>query len=83
MEGWKMKKSDVLKLIPGTVVIHKRYGACLVKEVRLCKGELFGVQINPLSDEGKQQLRMDARVNFDAPFLNASIRDLSHVGAKK
>lgn len=71
-----MKTKDVLALEPGNIVMHSRYGECVVKEVMMCFGSLFGVQILPQSAGGKALLRHDAGVNDDMAFLEDSARRL-------
>lgn len=69
-----MKLTDVMKLKPGEEIVHTRYGECVVKEVMLSRGQLFGVLIVPNTDDGRVLLQRDSGV--DAPLLEDSIRRL-------
>lgn len=54
-----MKDEDALKLKANQKVIHRRYGVCIVKEVMIAQGELFGVIIRPDNQNGRDLLRSD------------------------
>jgi len=54
-----MKYEDAVKLKPEQKVIHRRYGVCIVKEVMMAQGELFGVVIRPDNQNGRDLLRAD------------------------
>jgi len=54
-----MKYEDAVKLKPEQKVIHRRYGVCIVKEVMMAQGELFGVIIRPDNQNGRDLLRAD------------------------
>jgi len=54
-----MKHEDAIKLKPKQKVIHRRYGVCIVKEVLMAQGELFGVVVRPDNQNGRDLLRTD------------------------
>ena len=54
-----MKHEDAMKLEPEQKVIHRRYGVCIVKEVMISRGALFGVVIRPDNQNGRDLLRTD------------------------
>jgi len=54
-----MKDEDAKKLEPGQKVIHRRYGVCIVKEVLVTRGVLFGVVVRPDNQNGRDLLRRD------------------------
>ena len=54
-----MKQEDAEKLKPKQKVIHRRYGVCIVKEVIMAQGELFGVVVRPDNQNGRDLLRSD------------------------
>ena len=71
-----MKNEDAQKLEAGQKVIHRRYGVCIVKEVMMSRGELFGVVIRPDNQNGRDLLRMDSEC--DVPdMLEDQTRNLS------
>lgn len=71
-----MKNEDALKLEPEQMVIHRRYGVCIVKEVMIAQGELFGVVIRPANQNGRDLLRTDC--GCDVPdMLEDQTRNLS------
>lgn len=55
-----MKHEDAEKLKPEQLVIHRRYGVCVVKEVMMAQGELFGVVVRPDNQNGRDLLRRDS-----------------------
>lgn len=72
----EMKNEDALKLEPEQIVTHRRYGVCIVKEVMLAQGELFGVVIRPANQYGRDLLRTDC--GCDVPdMLEDQVRNLS------
>jgi len=78
-----MKIEDAEKLETGQKVIHNRYGECSVKEVIISMGdtfgsmgELFGVVITPITETGRELLRLDC--GCDIPdYLEDSVRRIS------
>ena len=71
-----MKNEDALKLEPEQMVIHRRFGFCIVKEVMIAQGVLFGVVIRPANQNGRALLRTDSEC--DVPdMLEDQIRNLS------
>ena len=54
-----MKHEDAMKLEPKQKVIHRRYGVCIVKEVMMAQGELFGVVVRPDNQNGRDLLKSD------------------------
>ena len=71
-----MKTKDALKLENGQKVMHKRYGECIVKEVMISFGEIFGVVMTPATENGRMILRLDS--GTDIPdYLEDSIRQIS------
>ena len=54
-----MKQEDAMKLEPKQKVIHRRYGVCIVKEVLVSYGALFGVVITPANQNGRDLLKSD------------------------
>jgi len=59
-----MKVEDALKLKNGQKVIHRRYGVCIVQEVMIAQGELFGVVIRPANQNGRDLLRKDCECDI-------------------
>ena len=59
-----MKQEDAEKLEPRQVVIHRRYGVCVVKEVMMSQGELFGVVVRPDNQNGRDLLRSDCECDI-------------------
>lgn len=78
-----MKLKQVMKLAPGERVAHIRYGVCVVREVMLSHGDLFGVVCEPETETGRNLLRWDAGIEKDAPLLEDSIRRLKPVAAAR
>ncbi len=76
-----MKTKDILKLKNGDNILHVRYGKSKVKEVILSMGELFGVVITPITDDGKKTLRYDSQTDIP-DFLEGSIRQLKQDNTK-
>lgn len=71
-----MKEKDAVKLEPGQMVIHRRYGVCIVKEVMIAQGELFGVVVTPANKNGRELLMRDT--GCDVPdLLEDRARNLS------
>lgn len=71
-----MKDKDAEKLEPDQKVIHRRYGVCIVKEVIIERGELFGVVVRPANQNGRDLLRADCE--SDVPdLLEDQARSLS------
>ena len=73
-----MIENDALKLKKGQKVIHNSYGVCEVKEVvrdESC-GELFGVVITPLTENGRALLRLDTGTDI-TDFLEDSVRRIA------
>ena len=71
-----MKQEDAMKLKPKQKVIHRRYGVCIVKEVMVSRGALFGVVITPANQNGRDLLRRDCEC--DVPdMLEGFPRNLS------
>lgn len=71
-----MKHEDALKLESEQKVIHRRYGVCIVKEVMIEQGELFGVVIRPANQNGRDLLLRDC--GCDVPdMLEDQTRNLS------
>ena len=71
-----MKFEDAMKLEPKQKVIHRRYGVCIVKEVLITGGELFGVVVRPDNQNGRDLLRSDC--GCDIPdMLEDQTRNLS------
>jgi hypothetical protein len=71
-----MKHEDAINLRPKQKVIHRRYGVCIVKEVMIAQGELFGVVIRPDNQNGRDLLRTDC--GCDIPdMLEDQPRNLS------
>ena len=73
-----MKHEDAIKLKPKQKVIHRRYGVCIVKEVMISFGALFGVVIRPDNQNGRDLLRTDCGCDIpdvleDYPTRNLSI----------
>ncbi len=68
-----MKNSDACKLKTGQEVMHKRYGECIVKEVMMCEGELFGVVITPTTKKGRALLSLDTGTDI-CDLLEDSVR---------
>ena len=60
--------------------MHNRYDECTVKEVMVSCGELFGVVITPIIEEGKAWLKFDSRTDIP-DFLEDSVRNI--VSTKK
>ena len=54
-----MKHKDAMKLEPKQKVIHRRYGVCIVKEVMISHGALFGVVVRPDNQNGRDLLKSD------------------------
>jgi len=54
-----MKHQDAEKLKPEQKVIHRRYGVCIVQEVVVTRGVLFGVVVRPDNQNGRDLLRRD------------------------
>jgi len=54
-----MKNEDAMKLEPEQKVIHRRYGVCIVKEVIVSRGALFGVVVRPDNQNGRDLMRSD------------------------
>ncbi len=71
-----MKEKDALKLNSGQKVMHNRYGECIVKEVIVSFGELFGVVVTPITDVGKSLLMSDSKTDIP-DFLESLARHLS------
>ncbi len=71
-----MKNEDALKLEPEQKVIHRRYGVCIVKEVMITQGELFGVVIRPDNQNGRDLLRLDCECDIP-DMLEDQTRNLS------
>lgn len=55
-----MKNQEAVKLKPNQKVIHRRYGVCVVQEVVLSLGELFGVIVTPANQNGRDLLAKDS-----------------------
>jgi len=71
-----MKNEDAMKLEAGQKVIHRRYGVCIVKEVMMAQGELFGVVIRPDNKNGRALLLQDC--GCDIPdMLEDQTRNIS------
>ncbi|MBA7676115.1 hypothetical protein ES703_84356 [subsurface metagenome] len=71
-----MKNEDAEKLKPRQKVIHRRYSVCIVKEVVMARGELFGVVVRPDNQNGRDLLQRDCE--FDVPdVLEDRARNLS------
>lgn len=71
-----MKDEDAMKLEPQQKVIHRRYGVCIVKEVIISLGALFGVVVRPDNQNGRDLLRSDC--GCDIPdMLEDQVRNLS------
>lgn len=68
-----MTEEDAKKLKNNQEIIHNRYGLCIVKEVIMSLGELFGVVIRPISEKGLKLLHIDSQTNID-DFLEDSTR---------
>ena len=71
-----MKINDALKLESGQKVMHNRYGECIVKEVIRSMGELFGVVITPVTENGRFSLGVDSETNIP-DFLEGSVRNIT------
>lgn len=56
-----MKNEDAMELKPEQKVIHQRYGVCIVQQVLMSFGELFGVVITPANQNGRDLLQQDCR----------------------
>ncbi len=54
-----MKHQEAEKLKPAQTVYHRRYGKCIVREVMIAQGELFGIVIRPVNQDGKDLLKQD------------------------
>ena len=54
-----MNHEDAMKLEPEQKVIHRRYGVCIVIDVMMAQGELFGVVVRPDNQNGRELLRKD------------------------
>ncbi len=72
-----MKDAEAEKLVSGQSVMHKRYGECIVKEVMMSFGELFGVVITPTSEIGLRLLALDSGTGI-LDFLEGEAKYLSH-----
>ena len=71
-----MKNEDAMKLEYGQKVIHRRYGVCIVRDVMIMGGELFGVVVRPDNQNGRDLLRSDCGCNVP-DMLEDLTRNLS------
>ena len=71
-----MKLKDAEKLEPKQKVIHRRYGVCIVKEVVMARGELFGVVVRPDNQNGRDLLQRDCECDVPG-VLEDRARNLS------
>ena len=77
-----MRLKDVMKLKPGEVVMHTRYGESVVQRVMLTRGDsLFGVVIVPVTENGRELLEWDSGADRGEPLLEDSIRRLKRIAA--
>ncbi len=80
--GNNMKDTEAEKLENGQSVMHKRYGECIVKEVTMSFGELFGVVITPTDYVGKSLLALDSGTCI-IDFLEGEAKYLSDIGSSQ
>jgi hypothetical protein len=70
-----MTKIEFAGVKPGDEILHKHFGKCSIKEFlynHTCEG-LFGILIQPLTDEGKLLLQYYSGTPIGTPMLEHSL----------